>query len=189
MSAAYSVEQTRLGASDCERLCRKPLRELELLAHRAGWTPISSPHLSVTVATALNMLALSDAADRGIELKFMGDHLPGLRNEGLLNLSGIIENWSFVGSQDSEKEFWPLFYGDTEIVRSRVCRLVGASTVNLIWQLRYHSPSDIERISPYEGSVPSGRIPRLIINAHNLAARVSSVVTGPLFTARPITLA
>jgi len=140
--------------------------------------------LSIPIATAINMLVLSNAADHSIELQSMAAHLPGLRNEALLKLAENTSNWDFAGTSEADHQFWPMLYGDSSALRSRVAPLLGASTGEVVWQLRYFSPSNVERISPNSYSGTSSGTPRFIVDAHSIAAQVRSVTDGAMFTAR-----
>ena len=130
------------------------------------------------------MLILSISEQNGVEAGAMSPHLPGLRNEALLHLGETISNWTWSGPSATEQQFWDQLYGPASKVRPRIAPLLGCCVHTTTRKLRFHSPSDVERISSaqiYQAS--DGRTPRFVIDAHELASRVSAVRSGPLFVA------
>lgn len=181
----YTGQQTYLNLSQCERLCSRWSREVEVLANRSGWQGLPGERMKVTVATALNMMILSTAMSNGVELAAMVQYLPVLRNEALLKLGENISNWSFDGSIDDEHQFWPTLYGTSDAVRPRVARLLGCCLESTTLLLRYHSQSNVECLSNAQlGMARSDQAPKFIINAHDLAERIQAICASPLFIAK-----
>jgi hypothetical protein len=185
MSVRFVAQQRMLGLSECERLCATWSRNTEELAARAGWRGMSGDRLSVTVGTAVNMLVLSAGSNHGIEWAAMGSWLPSLRNEALLKLGEDTSNWSFDGTGEAEKQFWPILYGRPEAIRPRIASLLSCCPSTTARQLRFHTQNDVELLpnAQYSSGL-SSRTPRFTIDAHNLAARVRESSAGPLFTAK-----
>jgi hypothetical protein len=184
MQINFSAQQKMLGLFECERLCGRRSRDVEELAHRAGWRGLPGAQVSVSVSTALNMLVLSTAIDHGMEFQSMATHLPGLRNEALLKLGEETRSWYFEGAHEAEQQFWPMLYGSREVVRPRIAPLLGSSPSVTTRELRVFSESDVERLSlsQFEQGY-SARTPRFTIDAHSLAAQVEMVCGSPMFTA------
>ena len=108
MNFKFVAQHGMLGLSECERLCGRSSRDIEDLALRSGWHGLPGSPISVSVGTALNMLVLSIAMNHGIEPQAMVASLPGLRDEALLELGTDVSNWSFEGSPEADKQFWPI---------------------------------------------------------------------------------
>jgi hypothetical protein len=187
MQMKFAARQRELGLSECERLCCRPSREIEELALRAGWSGMSGQRLSVSLGTALNMLVLSIAKHHGVELQAMAVSLPGLREAALLELGADISNWSFNGPHEAEQQFWPVLYGSGDTVRSRIAPLLGCYSVSSATrELRFFSPSDIERVTNDRSEQRrSDRTPRFTIFARSLAQNIEATCGSPLFTAEP----
>ena len=185
MIVRFSAEQKMLGLSECQRLCSRNSREINDLAQRAGARIMPTAPFRVSVGTALNMLVLSAASNHGVELPTMAVHLPGLRCEALFNLGENYANWSFAGPYDAEQQFWPMLYGGRDTIRPRIAPLLEIPAGVTTRQLRYHSQSDVERLSPtqFEEELAT-RSSRFSIDAHTLAAQVRSICEGSLFTAK-----
>lgn len=185
MEFKFIAQQRKLGLSECERLCGRGSREIEDLARRAGAPIYPGERVSVSVGTALNMLVLSTATHHSVELDTMSAHLPGLRSEALFNLGENYLNWNFDGPDDADRHFWSMLYGDRNAVRPRIAPLLKISAGATTRQLRYHTQSDVEHLSPaqFEDGY-ANRTPRFSIDAHSLAAQVRSICEGSLFTAR-----
>jgi len=183
MGSTYSVQQTILGLSDCERLCSRPSGEIQELAYRAGGgSPLGQ--VSVSVGTALNMMILSIGRGHGVEWATMGAWLPGLRNEALLTLGQDTSSWSFHGTPEEAKGFWSLLYGNRDAVHCRIDRLLRCSSVGTTRQLRFYSGSDVEHISNARVELGGNfRTPQFTIDAHSLADCMKAVCPGTLFTA------
>ena len=187
MEMKFLAQQRLLGLSECERLCGLQSIQLEELASRAGWcgVPGMGNRLSVPVGRALSMLVLSIAKRHGVELQAMAGSLPGLREAALLELGADISNWSFDGPYEAEQQFWPILYGSREAVRPRIAPLLGCYSSSLTWELRFFSPSDVERITDdWSQQRRSDRTPRFTIFAQNLAQEIQVTCGSPLFTAR-----
>ena len=188
MEMKFIAQQRVLGLSECERLCGRRSIELEELASRAGWcgVPSTGSPLSVSVGTALNMLVLSIAKRHGVETQDMAGSLPGLREAALLELGADISNWSFDGPYEAERQFWPILYGGREAVRPRIAPLLGCYSNSLTRELRFFSPSDVERLTDnWSEQRRSERTPRFTIFAHSLAQQIQATCGSSLFTARP----
>ena len=143
--------------------------------------------MSVSVGTSLAMLVLSIGMNHAVEPQSMANHLPGLRNEALLKLGEDTSNWFFDGNHEAERQFWPMLYGVRDAVRPRIAPLLGSSPSVTTRELRFFSPSDVERLSHSQVELGhSGRAPRFSIDAHDLAARVRGVCGSPLFTAKVV---
>lgn len=185
MQANFSSQQNMLSLPECERLCARSSREIAELAHRAGWCGLPGARLNVSVGTALDMLALSIGMNHGVELQWIAHHVAGLRNEALLTLGEDTSNWFFDGTNEAERQFFPMLYGVRDTVRPRVATLLGISSSATTRQLRFFSSGDVERLSlaQFEQG-DSGRAPRFSIDAHDLAGEVRSVCGSPLFTAK-----
>jgi hypothetical protein len=135
------------------------------------------------------MLVLSAAKGHGIELQAMAAWLPGLRDEALLELGVNTSNWSFEGTSEAEKQFWPVLYGSRDVVRSRIAPLLRCYSHSTTSVLRYFSPNDVERVlSCGSEAGASSRTPRFAINAHALAEQVRTTFGVPLFTAKVASL-
>lgn len=188
MEMKFIAQQRLLGLSECERLCGLRSIQLEELASRAGWygVPGTGSRVSVAVGTALNMLVLSIAKRHGVEMQAMEGSLPGLREAALLELGADISNWSFDGPYEAEQQFWPILYGTGETVRPRIAPLLGCySTASATRELRFFSPSDVERVrNDRSEQCHSNRTPRFTIFAQNLAQEVQVTCGSPLFTAK-----
>jgi hypothetical protein len=190
METKFSVQQRLLGISECERLCARSSREVEELAHLSGCGSRPGQSLSVSVGAALNMLVLSISKSSGVEAQAMTAWLPGLRNEALLNLGEDISNWSFHGSGDEEKAFWPTLYASRDAVRPHVARLLNCSTNGTIRQFYFYSQNDVVC---YPNSRPDlgghDGPPRFVIDAHSLAEKVRANCGAPLFHAKAVNFA
>lgn len=188
MEMKFVAQQRLLGLSECERLCGLRSIQLEELASRAGWrrVPGTGYPVSVTVGTALNMLVLSIAKHHGVELQVMAGSLPGLREAALFELGADISNWSFDGPFEAEQQFWPILYGSGDTVRPRIAPLLGCySTASATRELRFFTPSDVERITnDWSDQRRSDRTPRFTIFAHSLAQDLQATCGSPLFTAK-----
>lgn len=186
MEFKFTAQHRILGLSECERLCGRGSREIEDLASRSGWYGKPGEPLNLTVGTALNMLVLSITKNYGVELQAMTTSLPGLRDGALLELGTEIPNWSFEGTPEAERQFWPILYGSRDTVRSRIAPLLGCYSHSPTSELRFFSPSDIECFptSRSEQSAAS-RTPRFTIDASAVASHFKAVVGSPVFTARP----
>lgn len=185
MEMKFVAQQRELGLSECERLCSRSSREIEQLASRAGWCGMSGQRLSVSLGTALNMLVLSIAKSHGLAPESMAAWLPGLRDEALLHLGTNTANWSFEGSNEQEKRFWPVLYGTADAVRPRIAPLLGCYSHSTTILLRFFSPTDVERVASCGAEQgASDRTPRFTIDAHGLSEQVHATVGPPLFTAR-----
>jgi hypothetical protein len=188
MEMKFVAQQRVLSLSECERLCGRRSIELEDLASRAGWrgVPGSGNRVSVAVATALNMVVLSIAKHHGVEVQAMAVSLPGLREAALFELGMDICNWSFDGPYEAEQQFWPILYGSRDAVRPRIAPLLGCYSNSITCELRFFSPSDVERVTDdWSEQRLSSRTPRFTISAHSLAQQVQATCGSPLFTARP----
>jgi hypothetical protein len=188
MQMKFVAQQRVLGLSECERLCGRRSTELEELASRAGWpgVPGTGSRISVPVGTALNMLVLSIAKRHGVETQAMAGSLPGLRDEALLELGADISNWSFHGPDEAEQQFWPMLYGSREAVRPRIAPLLGCYSHSRTRELRFFTPSDIERVTDdWSQQGRSDRTPRFTIFAQSLAEEIQATCGSPLFTAKP----
>lgn len=184
MEFKFSAKQKVLGLSDCERLCARPSGEILDLAHRAGACS-SSGSLTAPLGGAINMMILATGRSYGVEWSTIATWLPRLRNEALLKLAEEPSNWTFVGSREADKEFWPMVYGVSEANRRGVDRLLGCSSADVARQLRFHSESDVEFLSNSQvGLGGSGRAPRFAIDAHDFASRIRVVCKDPLFFAQ-----
>ena len=187
MEMKFVAQQKLLGLSDCERLCGVRSIELEELASRAGWpgVPGTGNRVTVAIGTALNMLVLSIAKRHGVEASAMAGSLPGLRDAALLELGANISNWSLEGPHEAEQQFWPILYGSPEAVRPRIAPLLACYSSSLTWELRFFSPSDVERITDdWDQQRRSDRTPRFTIFARNLAQDIQVTCGSPLFTAK-----
>ena len=114
----------------------------------------------------------------------MSPHLPGLRHEALLPLGETISNWTWSRPSANEQQFWDQLYGQASEVRPRIASLLGCCLNSTTTKLRYHSPSNVGRISPAQiWQASDSRTPHFIVNAQDLASRVRAVSFGPLFLA------
>lgn len=184
MTTMYAAQQQRLNLSECQRLCHRPSRDIEDLAARSGYRVLPGQALNVPIHNALNMLILSIAGQSSVEPGAMSSHLPGLRNEALLHLGETISNWTWSGQSATEQQFWNQFYGQSSEVRARIAPVLGCCVNTTTRKLRFHSPSNVERISPTQiWQASDGRTPHFVIDAHELANRVRAACAGPLFVA------
>jgi hypothetical protein len=187
MEIKFCAQQSSLGMSDCQTLCVKSSRDIEELASRSGWPGLPGQQVNVTVGTALNMLVLSTATSHSVEWQAMGPWLPGLRNEALLKLGEDFSNWTFDGTSEQHKAFWPTFYGSSDTVRPGIARLLGCDLKMTTRELHFFSQNDVECLSNSEFDLGYYlRAPRFTIDAHALAARVRAACGGPLFTAKSL---
>ncbi len=184
MTIMYAARQKTLSLSECEGLCVRHSRDVELLVSRSGHRAMPGQALRVPVQNALNMLILSISEQFGVESGVMSPHLPGLRNEALLHLGENISNWTWSGPSANEQQFWDQLYGQASEVRPRIASLLRCCENTTTRKLRFHSPSDVERISPAQiWQASDGRTPHFVIDAHELASRVCAACSGPLFVA------
>ena len=185
MKTKLSAQQSLLGMSECQELCIKSSSGIEELASQSGWRGMPGERVNVTVGTALNMLVLSTGMSHNVELQAMAPWLPGLRNEALLKLGEDTSNWSFDGTREQEKDFWPILYGSSDTIRPRIAPLLGCNSNVTTRQLRFFSQNDVERLSNSEFDLGyHGRTPRFTIDAHALAHSVRAACGGPLFIAK-----
>jgi len=172
----------------CERLCGTSSGEIEKLASLSGWRGLPGEPRQVLVGTVINMTVLSIGKYHGIELNSMGAWLPGLRNEALLQLAMDTDNWSFEGSSEAQKDFWPMFYGVPDTVRPKVAPLLRCCLQTTTRQLRFYSQRDVEYLSggQVEQGLDSGQLPLFTIDAHDVARRVLDTSGAPLFYAKAL---
>ena len=188
MEFKFNAQHRLLGLSECERLCGTGSREIEGLAQRAGWRGAPGERVNVSVGTALNMSVLSIVMKQGIELQSMAAWLPGLREGALLELGMNTSNWLFEGSEEAGKTFWPMLWGNRDVVRPRIAPLLGCYSTLTTHQLRFFSPSDVECLtSTRADNGQSGRTPRFTIYAHAIAEHLQVTCGSPLFTATTAT--
>lgn len=184
MTTIHTARQKTLSLSECEILCTRYSRDVELLASCSGYRVMPGQALSVPIQSALNMLILSIADRSGVEAGAMSLHLPGLRNEALLHLGETISNWTWLGPSATEQKFWDQLYGQASEVRPRIAPLLKCCANTTTRKLRFHSQSDVERISPADvWRASDARTPRFVIDAHELAGQIRAVCKGPLFLA------
>ena len=184
MSTKILVRQAMLGMTALEKLCGRGSREIQELAFYAGGSCLPGGAVNVSVAGGMDFLTRSTAMFHRLEMRAVASWLPGLRNEALLHLGQDISNWSFDGTKEAEQQFWPMFYADRESVRMRVAPLLGCCLSVTTRVLRFHSQRDVECLTNAEyehGS--SDRMPRFIIDAHELAERTRVICGTPLFFA------
>lgn len=183
----YVVQQRLLNLSACQRLCGASSAQTEKLAWQAGWRGLAGDPLQIPVSTAINMLVLSIGVKNGMELDAMGGWLPGLRNEALLKLAVDHTNWTFQGSKTEDHDFWPILFGDSAVIRSRVAPLIDCCLATTTRQLRFHSQRDVEYLSnlQFEQRLNSERPPLFTIDAHDIARQVMDTGSPPFFHAKP----
>ncbi|WP_324261559.1 hypothetical protein U4960_15785 [Altererythrobacter sp. H2] len=184
----FVVQQQLLGLSACQRLCGTSSAETEKLAWQAGWRGLPGQSMQPPLGTVINMMVLSIGRSNGVELDAMGAWLPRLRDEAVLKLAAEATNWSFNGSDDDQRDFWPLLYGDDKLIRSRIGSLLGCYSDNPTRQLRVHSQRDVEHLSylQVERGLNSGRPPLFTIDAHDIARQVTCNSSAPFFTAKSV---
>lgn len=185
MTMNYVVQQKTLGLSECERLCGTGSRNTEDLAFRSGLLTMPGGAMRASVSVGINMLVHAIGAAQGLEPHAVNSWLPGLRNEALLTLGQETDNWWFDGTAADSREFFASLYGRPEDIRPRIARLLQCCLATTTRQLRFHTGSDIEFLSPSQFELGNdGRVPRFSIDAHDLAHRIQAVCGRQLFTVR-----
>lgn len=190
MEKKLSVQPTVLSMSECQGLFDGSSKDIEELTRPSGCFSLPGERVNVPVPAALNMLVLSIGKSHGVEIQAMAGWLPGLRNEALLKLGEDTSNWSFQGTSEEGKEFWPKLYGLRETIGPHVARLLGCSLAVTTRQLRFYSQSDVIFLSNSQFELGyHDRAPRFTIDSHALAAKIRAVCSGPLFSAKVLNLA
>lgn len=184
MNIMLSAQHKVLGVSECQRLCGRSSTEIDDLAFQGGFRSMPGEPLSVPIGSAINMLVISTMKDYGVQA--LSAWLPGLRNEALLKLGENISNWSFE-TAEAQKRVLPTLYGNRDAVRPPIASLLGCYLDTTTRQFRFHSQSDVECLSNSQlEQGHSGRTPRFTIDAHDLAERVQTTCSGPLFTVKAV---
>lgn len=185
MDIEIPARQRMLGLSEAQLLCRVSSREIGDLASRSGSHGMPGEPVSVSIATALNMLVMSIASSNGVEWQTMSQYLPRLRAEALLELGENLSNWSFDGTSKQELDFNSMLYGSSDAIRPTIARLLACDMMGTTRQLRFYSQNEVECLSPREYEQRShDRLPRFTIDAHDMARRVRAACVGTLFTAK-----
>lgn len=183
MKTEFTAQLCQLTSFECERLCVKWSHNVEQLASLSGHNFMPGRLGSVPLGTAINMLIFSKAADAGFEPGVMRSWLPHLRNETLLQLGEETDSWALENAEDIWKEFMPKIWGVSEAVRPRIGPLLGCDTSTVASTICLYSQNDVEVIkSRYDTASQTDRIPRLIIRAEDLVARIKQIRSGPFFT-------
>ena len=184
MIVNFVARQKMLGLTACQQLSGLGSHEVEDLIFLGGGRALTGTPLKVSIAAALDMLVRSTAVSFGIEVQAVTSWLPGLRSEALLQLGQDISNWTFEGAEEAGQQFWPMFYGGRDAVRTRIEGLLGCWSRDAKRELRFYSQNDVQFLSNAQcGQGHDDRVPRFIIDAHALANRVQSTCASPLFTA------
>ncbi|GAA5056368.1 hypothetical protein GCM10023208_21020 [Erythrobacter westpacificensis] len=185
MPTEYCAQHRHLSLSECERLCTKHSRDVEILANLSGLCVLPNQSLSVPIGNAINMLVLSISRDAGAEPRSMSAYLPGLRNEALLHLGEEIDNWSWNGPDADRQTFFNRFYGQSDAVRAHIAPLLRCCRNTATRRLLFYSQSDVKCLTNDQiWSAQDRRTPIFTIDAHDLAQRVRAVCNGALFTAK-----
>lgn len=185
MSLNFVAQQRVVGMLESQRATGRSSREVEDIASQAGWHWIPGGRVNVSIGTLINMIVLSTTMTNLVEPQTMTSRLPGLRVEALLKLGEDLSNWSFDGPSENESKFFATLYGMSNVIRPRIASLLGCGGTGTIRQLRFYSQSDIECLSPEQyANGHSGRLPRFIIDAHDLADQVRAACGTPLFIAK-----
>lgn len=185
MPTEYCAQHRHLSLSECERLCAKHSRDVEILASLSGLHALPTQSLSVPIGNAINMLVLSICSDAGVEPRSMSAYLPGLRNEALLHLGEDLYNWSWNGPDADRQTFFNQLYGQSDAVRAHIAPLLHCCRNTTTRRLLFYSQSDVKCLTNKQlWSAQDPRTPIFTIDAHDLAQRVRAVCSGALFTAK-----
>ena len=183
----FSVQQKVLGLSECERLTGRWSMDVEVLDSQCGGHERRLPGqpIELPLPYALNMLILSEAMKHSVEPGSMAQWLPGLRTEALLKLGEQISSWFYAGPPGKEQQFWSRLYGEREGIRPEIARLLKCSGTLPTRRLRFHSLTDVERLSNEEiQNERRNRTPLFILDAHDLADKMRAVCGARLFTVK-----
>lgn len=184
MDIKFTARPLMLGMTELQQLSGATPGQIRSLVYRADESFLSEDRVSITVGASLDMMIRSSAITNGVDVQAATAWLPGLRSEALYHLGQNYLNWDFKGSDDAQKQFWPMFYDNPDTVRPRIASLVGCYSTETTRQLRFYTGNDVELLSNAQyDQYCNNRAPRFVIDAHDLASQIQAVCGGKLFFA------
>lgn len=178
----FTIKFRTLGMSELERLCERSSGDINRVMSATGLGSSYNPSVSVPVGRALQVCCLTLAPRYGIEVTKLMPFVSQLSSEALLKLGEDIDNW-ILNDPDNNRRFWEIFYGDSARTRSFIAGPLGCQLESASRWLRFHDDTGIN-LSTTPRNDQERVTPRFVIDAHNLAERVTLVCGSPLFTAR-----
>ena len=187
MQLGLVAQQRMLSFSELERLCQRGSLDIRRLAHLCGHNILSGHAPSLDLGTAINMLVHLKGEDAGFEPGVMRGWVASLRNETLLRLAEVLDNWVCLEPSEEWRSYVPRLYGAPENTRPHIVRLLpGCCIVTTAWKVKFFTSTHVETLKDESDSwATQGRMPLLVIDADDLARTIKRVCAGPLFTVRP----